>query len=200
MISSQFLIRIYDGGFKLVLMLRILLALTFIATFAVAFTSAQIRRNPVNNDRPSGLQRSDRDDSPLGDPAREVMERSIIARSVADHRENIERAEENARLGAQLRARFANNHPFGREEIRQLERMESLSRRIRSASGGSSVSISLENEPREMADAIAQLAERSDRLKEAVERTPRRVISMTIIEQVNELLAVINRVRAFARQ
>lgn len=182
-------------------MIRILLGLIFVATLAAALSTlavAQIRRDPRDTDdlTPPRSTRL----PPMGDPSREVIERAMIARSVAEHRENLRRAEENAQIGAELRARFASNRTFGREEMRRLERMESLSRRIRNAAGGSNATVSLEREPREIADALAQLAERAGQLNQTVERTPRRVISTTIIEQANEMLALIGRVRAFVRQ
>jgi hypothetical protein len=175
-------------------MKRILLSLVFIATLATVYSNAQIRRDTNIGDPDSS--RPDRL-PPMSDPQREIIERSVIARSVAEHRETIQRAEENARLGAELRDRFATARAFGREELRRLERMESLSRRIRNAAGGSNVALVLEREPRELSDALSQLAERAERFKETVERTPRRVVSAQIIEQANELLTLIDRIRGF---
>lgn len=181
-------------------MIRILPGLIFVATLAAALSTpaaAQIRRDPLDTVAPP--PRSTRL-SPMSDPSREIIERAAIARSVAEHRDNLRRAEENAQIGAELRDRFTSSRVFGREEIRKLERMESLSRRVRNAAGGSNAAVSLEREPREIADALTQLAERAGRLNQTVERTPRRVISTTIIEQANELLALIDRVRSFVRQ
>ena len=178
-------------------MKRILLSLIFIATLAVVYSNAQIQRETNTGDPDSS--RSDRL-PPMGDPQREIIERAVIARSVTEYRENIQRAEENARLGTELRDHFTATRAFGREEIRRLERMESLSRRIRNAAGGSNVPLVLEREPRELSDALAQLAERAERFKQTVERTPRRVISAQIIEQANELLTLIERIRGFIQQ
>lgn len=181
-------------------MLRILFVFIFVATLAVAGGAQNRRGSGIIDNTPLSSDPDDRNPSPMGDPQREVIARAMIARSIAAHRENLERAQETASIGAELRDFFASNRLLGRSELRKLERMENLSRRIRGAAGGSDVSIELESEPRDLADALERLAAGADQLHRTVERTPRRVVSATVIEQANELLELIRRIRGFTQQ
>jgi hypothetical protein len=134
-------------------------------------------------------------DSMLGSPQREMRARLEIQRAEKLRRENLERAREVALLGTELRDAYANHQTLAREEIKKLERLEKLTRRIRSEAGGSDDEEPMEDAPREMNAAIKRIAELSEELRKGVEKTPRLVISTAVIEHANELLELIGFVR-----
>ncbi|HEX8140255.1 MAG TPA: hypothetical protein VF544_22010 [Pyrinomonadaceae bacterium] len=166
---------------------------------AVAFTvfcgqaQAQIFTPPRD---PS--QSKDDNDSPLGSPQREMRARLEIQRAEKERRENLDRAREVAQLGTELRDAYVSRQTLAREELKKLERLEKLTRKIRSEAGGSDDDEPLEDAPREMNAAIKRIAELSDELRKGVEKTPRLVVSAAVIEHSNELLELIKFVRTLS--
>jgi hypothetical protein len=134
-------------------------------------------------------------DTMLGSPAREMRARLEVERSEKLRRENLERAREVAQLGTELRDAFNNHKALERAEIKKLERLEKLTRRIRSEAGGSDDEEPLEEAPHGLDVALTRIAELSVELRKGVEKTPRQVISASVIEQANQLLELISFVR-----
>jgi hypothetical protein len=83
--------------------------------------------------------------------------------------------------------------------MKKLERLEKLARRIRSRAGGEDDDEPLNNVPTTLEPALTRLAETSEALSKGVEKTPRMVISTTVIERANELLEIIRFIRTNAR-
>ncbi|HEX8919844.1 MAG TPA: hypothetical protein VF766_00105, partial [Pyrinomonadaceae bacterium] len=79
------------------------------------------------------------------------------------------------------------------------ERLEKLTRKIRSEAGGSDGEVTIENMPSQIEPALTRLTEICDKLRQVVEKTPRQVISAAVIERANELLEIIRYVRIFTR-
>lgn len=132
-------------------------------------------------------------------PEREMMSRAVIKHEEAVHRENLERAKENAELGAQLLDTFGRYKALSREDVKKLERMEKLSRKIRGGVGGSDDDAELKDPPRDLADALKRLAEMSEDLRKSVEKTTRHVVSAAVIERSNELIELIRHIRTITR-
>src|SRR3954471_6016226 len=126
--------------------------------------------------------RSRREKDLLGDPQQEMLVRREIETAEKDHRENVDRAREAAQLSTELRDSFLTNKALGKTEIKKLERLEKIARKIRSEAGGSESAETLEDPPDELVSALLRLAETSDKLKKGVENTPRQVISASVIE------------------
>jgi hypothetical protein len=172
---------------------RTLLFLLAIIAFTISArsTHAQVftpQRDPTAQDKSEN-------DSLLGSPQREMQARLEIQRAEKLRRENLERAREVAQLGGELRDAYADHKTLAREEIKKLERLEKLTRRIRSEAGGSDDDEPMEDAPREMNAAITRIAELSEELRKGVEKTPRLVISTSVIEHANQLLELIGFVR-----
>lgn len=137
------------------------------------------------------------------DPPRRVspMELEMRARrelkaAEKEHQENLDRAQEAAHLGTELRDAYTNNRSIGREELKKLERLEKLTRRIRSEAGGSDdKDSSVEKAPPQLETAVSRLAEISEEMRKRVEKTPRQVVSASVIERANELLDIITYIR-----
>lgn len=125
------------------------------------------------------------------------MARQNIKTAEKDYQENVERAREAAQLSTEIRDSFLHNKAFGRTEQKKLERLEKITRKIRNEAGGSDAEVTIENPPAQMEPALSRLAEISDKLRKGVEKTPRQVISASVIESANEALEVIRVIRNF---
>ncbi|HUQ32829.1 MAG TPA: hypothetical protein VM095_11990, partial [Pyrinomonadaceae bacterium] len=131
----------------------------------------------------------------VGSPEEEMMARRDVRAAEKDHEENVERAREAAQLSTEIRDSFLHNKSFSRTEEKKLERLEKITRKIRSEAGGSDGDEALENPPAQIEPALARLAEISDKMRNGVEKTPRQVISTSVIRQANELLELIRYIR-----
>lgn len=157
------------------------------------------RAQSATQPSPSSRDRSREDDAPdLGSPHEEMLDRAMIKHLEESHKETVERAKENAQLGAELSSAFKKGQPLTREDLKKLERMEKLSRSIRGRVGGSDDGDALADPPRDLGAALGRLAEMSEDLRRNVEKTSRHVVSAAVIEGANELLQLIRLIRGLA--
>jgi vacuolar-type H+-ATPase subunit I/STV1 len=154
------------------------------------------RANPVSADKNSNRPDSD---IMVGSPEAEMMARQEIKAARKDYEENLERAREAAQLSTELRDAYLQNKVFGRTEQKKLERLEKITRKIRSEAGGSDGDTTLENVPMQIEPALTRLTEVSEKMRDGVEKTPRQVVSASVIERANELLEVIRFIRTYTR-
>jgi hypothetical protein len=117
-----------------------------------------------------------------------------------EHEQNLDRAREASDLGQALAAAYKKNNLLDREDIKRLEKLEKLAKRIRSEAGGSEHEESIEKKPVDLEEAMDGLAKVSASLNEKVQETPRQVVSATIIDKANVLLELIRIVRTFWRK
>jgi hypothetical protein len=141
------------------------------------------------------------DDAPqkpgdLGSPAEEMLRRAEIRHEEQSHQEIVERADEAAQIGDEILASYKKRNSLSREDLKKLERMEKLARKIRDSAGGSDDNAALPNPPGRIEGAVTRLAELSDALKKSVEKTSRLVISAAVIEHSNELIELIRHIRS----
>ena len=132
--------------------------------------------------------------------AEEMRIKREIRSAEKDHKENLERAREASDLGQELVASFKKNNSLDREDIKKLEKLEKLARRIRSEAGGSEDEVQIEKKPGDLVEAMNCVAKVSASLNEKVQETPRQVVSATIIDKANVLLELIRIVRTFSRK
>lgn len=128
-----------------------------------------------------------------------MMARREIKAAEKDHRENVDRAREAAQLSTEIRDVFMHAKALGRSELKKLDRLEKITRKIRNGAGGSDSELIVEDPPAQMQAALVRLAEISDKLRKGVEKTPRQVISASVIDRANELLDIIRVIRIFSR-
>ena len=69
--------------------------------------------------------------------AEEMRIKREIKSAEKDHQQNLDRAKEASDLGQALVASFKKNNSLDREDIKKLEKLEKLAKRIRSEAGGS---------------------------------------------------------------
>ncbi|MFN2512880.1 MAG: hypothetical protein ABR568_15840 [Pyrinomonadaceae bacterium] len=132
--------------------------------------------------------------------AEEMRIKREIRSAEKDHKENLERAKEVSDLGQELFASFKKNNSLDRDDVKKLEKLEKLAKRIRGEAGGSEDDASIEKTPGDMVEAMDCVAKVSASLNEKVQETPRQVVSATIIDKANVLLELIRIVRNFSRK
>ena len=183
----------------------LLRTLLFAAVLTCVASAAQAQQpRPLDNsndDVGADKARPDRNRSKImvGSPEDEMMARQDIKAAEKDYQENVDRAREAAQLSTEIRDAYLHNKSFGHTEQKKLERLEKLTRKIRSEAGGSDGDVTIDNVPSQIEPALARLAEISDKVRKGVEKTPRQVVSASVIEDSNELLEIIRYVRGFAR-
>lgn len=162
---------------------RRFLFLILTVTFSGAVARAQSPFDPTRNDRVSPIEM-------------EMRVRRDLKVAEKEHMENLNRAQEAAKLGTELRDAYANTKSLGRPELKKLERLEKITRRIRSEAGGSDDREStVEKSPPQLETAMTRLAEVSEEMRKGVEKTPRQVVSASVIVRANELLDIITYIR-----
>ena len=174
------------------LLRSLLLALTGLALLACT-ASAQ---NAQDSAPGASSQSQGRD---IGQPAEEIISRAAIKHEEEQHKEMVERADEAALIGEQLLNSFRKNKSFDRDDLKRLERMEKLARKIRGGAGGSDDDDPLENPPQQLDAAVSRLSEVADKLNKSVQKTSRLVISAAVINSSNELIELIKHIRGIPR-
>jgi len=131
--------------------------------------------------------------------AEEMRIKREIRSAEKDHKQNLQRAREASDLGQELAASIKRNNSLDREDIKKLDRLEKLAKRIRSEAGGSEDEVTIEKNPGDLKEAMDCVARVSASLNEKVQETPRQVVSATIIDKANVLLELIRIVRSFSK-
>ena len=114
-----------------------------------------------------------------------------------EYQDNLERARECAGIGAQLKEAHKQNRSLSREDNKKLDRLEKLAKRIRTEAGGSTESTTVDDAPRDLETTLVRIAELSEELRKTVEKTPRQVVSASVIEQANVILELVKMARSF---
>ena len=127
----------------------------------------------------------------------EMRAKREIKYAEKEHQENLTRAREASELGNALAAAFRQNQALGSADLKKLEKLEKITKKIRSDAGASDDDFELEEKPSDLAEAVNSVAKVSTSLSQKVLKTPRRVVSTSIIEESNVLLELIRIVRTY---
>lgn len=125
----------------------------------------------------------------------ETRKRMALKEEKKKYEEHVERAQEARDLAVELQRTFKIAHSFNAADYKKLERLEKLTRRVRNEVGGSQTDADPNELPRTQDDAVSLLADMAKELCDEVEKTPRRVVSASLIDQANKLIALIQYVR-----
>jgi len=155
---------------------------------------------PPNPSDSIGADKSNRESNRLvGSIEEEMRAKRAIKYAEKEYRENIDRAREVSTLALQLQQAFKTTKSIDREAAKKLERLEKLTKKLRSEAGGADDEDTLQKPPADVGSAISRIAEVSASLSEEVQKTPRQVVSACIIDQANVLLELIRIVRTLTR-
>ena len=172
--------------------LSLLITISFLLVLAATPSIAQgsIAPGSVSADQSApGEQRSS---GPIED---EMRAKRAIKYAEAEYKENLDRARELCDIATKLQTSIRDKKVLDREDLKRLDRIEKLTKVLRSKAGGSSSEITIEKAPTNLESAVQQVAELSTSLSELVQKTPRRVVSAAVIDEANVLLELIAIVR-----
>ena len=176
---------------------RTLRASIFAAVVVAALSfGAQAQSKPPKPEDPFPTPEPQRRPRPLGSPEEEMLRAAEIRHEEESHKEMVERADEAAQLGDDILTSFKRNNSLTREDLKKLERLEKLARKIRGGAGGSDDDKQLRDPPGKIEGAVSRLAELTCDLKKSVLKTSRLVISAGVIERSNEMIELIRHIRS----
>lgn len=127
----------------------------------------------------------------------EMRSKRAIKFAQKEYQDNLDRARNLAFLGTAINASFKEKHSLDEEDLERLEKAEKLTKGIRNAAGGSEDDAKIEKPPKDLASALKMFEELTESLKKRVEKTPKHVVSASVIDEANVLLELIRIVRAF---
>jgi len=178
-------------------------AMVLAAVFAVALVPMVARaqsspRTPIAPPpTPPPVKGQDDHDNDVDFGSRETDARTrlILKAEKKAYEEHVARAKEASDIANALKTSYAASNTFNAADQKKLERLEKLTKRIRNEVGGSEMDANPRDIPHTVGDAVNALADMAKELYDEVEKTPRRVVSASLIEQANKLLTVIQFVR-----
>ena len=138
------------------------------------------------------------DDTPLTTFEEEIRAKRELKMAEKEHQQNLDRAKEISEIGKQLKD-FKDNSTLDRDCVKKIERLEKLTKKVRSEAGGDDDEITITPRPTDLPSAMKQISEASETLSKDVENTPRRVVSASVINNANVLLELIRLARSFVR-
>jgi len=142
---------------------------------------------------------SDDDQSPLTTFEEEIRAKRMIKMAEKDHQENVDRAKEIQQIGKELKESLQGKSVVDRDNLKKIERLEKLTKKVRGEAGGESEDLTIVNPPKDLSDAACQIGEKSESLSKEVQNTPRQVVSASVISSANILLELIKIARTFGR-
>ena len=162
---------------------------------AATWSSAQAQSTPIRPlPQPTPSERRN-EGIDFGNRETDARTRMILKKEKKDYEEHVERAKEARDLAAELQKVYEIAHSFNTADYKKLERLEKLTRRIRNEVGGSQTDADPKELPGTKDEAVSRLADMAKALSDEVEKTPRRVISASIIDRANKLIALVQFVR-----
>jgi hypothetical protein len=176
----------------------LILLMLFCSGLAVAQIPATPRPSPTPPPRPIDGTLKRQDDTPLTTFEEELRAKRAIKMAEKDHEENLKRAREIAQLGKDLQQILKDKAVLDRASLKKVERLEKLTKKVRSEAGGDDEDVTLENRPSDFSSTVIQIADLSATLSKDVQDTPRQVISASVIGNANMLLELIKMLRGFA--
>jgi len=181
------------GSLKAVLMHRataLIAALVALHSLGATVQATQNAQDHLPSPKPRAQRSGD-----FGSPEEEMLRRAEIRREEETHKEMVERADEAAQVGDQLLNSYRKNNSLTRDDLKRLERLEKLARKIRGGAGGSDDEEELSDPPGHIEDAVTRLVKLTGDLKESVSKTSRLVISANVIQRSNEMIELIRHIR-----
>jgi hypothetical protein len=175
--------------------LAVVCALFVTAIPAFAQSSPRSPIAPPPTPPPANKQDDHDNDVDFGSRETDARTRLILKAEKKAYDEHVARAKEASDLAGQLKTSYAATNIFNAADQKKLERLEKLTKRIRNEVGGSEMDADPKDLPSTVPDGINAMADMAKELYDEVEKTPRRVVSASLIEQANKLLAVIQFVR-----
>ncbi len=130
----------------------------------------------------------------------DTLKRMRIKREENDHKKLLEKGAQLLEESENLSRNYAHQTitRLPREVEKKLKEMEKSARQIRSDSGGSKDE-PLESPPSSLDEAINRLEDASRRLNDNLSKTSRRVVSISVINDANEVLELVRLLKGYIK-
>ena len=178
----------------------ILIVLCVSGVLSQVKTAAAQQPAPTPAPRPvdGTFKNADDSTSPLTTFEEEIRAKREIKIAEKEHQDNLNRAKEIGEIAKQLNESFKNNSTtVDRDCFKKIERLEKLTKKVRSEAGGDDKEITISPRPTDLPSAVKRIAEASETLSKDVQNTPRRVVSASVIGNANVLLELVKLLRGF---
>jgi hypothetical protein len=168
-----------------------ILSLTFVAIVFASFGLVG-RAQGVNRNMPSASSgQDDKDDDDMPRSFEDMLARRRIELAKKEYEENLSRAREAVEISTTLKDTFQDKSGLDQAGVKKLERIEKLTKKIREQAGGSESDDTGSSLPHDLRAALAKLNDSAISLRDTMEKTPRHVVSFTVIERANEVLDLV---------
>jgi len=174
----------------------LLLILFFSGRIINAQTSTQPK--PPVQSAISADKKSPDDNTPLTTFEEEMRAKRLIKLAEKEHEDNLKRAREISQISQDLRT-VVTNSSGGRPDVKKVDRLEKLTKKIRGEAGGEDDDVQIIDTPADLSAAVCQIADTADSLSKEVQKTPRQVVSAAVIDRANVLLQLVKILRGFIR-
>ena len=154
--------------------------LLLFCSFAVAGQSSSTPKPTPDMAADKG---SSEDHGPLTTFEEELRAKRLIKLAEKEHQDNLNRARELSQLGQDLKAGLKTRSSLDHEDTKRVDRLEKLAKKIRGEAGGEDDDVQLPNAPSDIPSLVSQIAENADLLSKDVEKTPRQVVSASVIDR-----------------
>lgn len=178
----------------------ILIVLCVSGVLSQVKTAAAQQPAPTPAPRPvdGTFKNADDTTSPLTTFEEEIRAKREIKIAEKEHQDNLNRAKEIGDIAKQLNESFKKNSTtVDRDCFKKIERLEKLTKKVRSEAGGEDEEITISPRPTDLPSAVKRIVEASETLSKDVQNTPRRVVSASVIGNANVLLELIRLARGF---
>jgi len=168
-----------------------IVSLTFVAIVFASFGLVG-KAQGVNRNMPSASSgQDDKDDDDMPRSFEDMLARRRIELAKKEYEENLSRAREAVEISTTLKDTFQDKSGLDQAGVKKLERIEKLTKKIREQAGGSESDDTGSSLPHDLRAALAKLNDSAISLRDTMEKTPRHVVSFTVIERANEVLDLV---------
>jgi membrane-associated HD superfamily phosphohydrolase len=131
---------------------------------------------------------------------KETLAKQRIEREKKDYEDLLQKSEEAVKLSQELEKSFNEGNQFSGEDIKKLERLEKLVKKIRSELGGSDDKEFEENNAENpkistLGNALVSIQSSAEKLFDEIKKSTRYSISVVAIQSSNTLLKILKIIR-----
>lgn len=121
----------------------------------------------------------------------EILERKRISLAKEEYHANVDRAREISQVSAEILEAYNKTQQLSSIEIKKLDHLEKLAKKVREQAGGSDTNDDPESMPPDLKSALVKLSKESDELRDKIEKTSYLEVSMAVISRANDVLELI---------
>ena len=172
-----------------------ILAFLIFCFVVTAAQSSKVSPTPPPSPPITADQRSTDNPGPLTTFEEELRAKRAIKLAEKEYEDNLNRAKEISQLVQAIKNDLKDRTALDREDTKKIDRLEKLTKKIRGEAGGEDDDVQISNAPADITSAVSQIADNAEQLSKDVQKTPRQVVSATVIDRANVLLQLVKILR-----